>query len=264
MAVRRRTARERQRGSVLVTVMVFMALLMLFATIMINHLLMSEADDVEALLADTRAHWAMVGQMNYMLSRASKQGLCAGGAKRTPAEGSNTATPCGVEDSGSGSYDGGFTGRSKNNRIGSLQDYLDGAGEIQKGGSLDNPGALLWQYPENPAFGALTATNPYWFTVRGVVSERILKATNAGADDGQVRLDLEVASSATAIPPLRHLASRVGRLTVGLCVVDGSTIVENGTTTHNVNAPFTNCAPDKPQGTARVQFIQRNFPFLYQ
>jgi len=260
MAVTRR-ARTDQRGSVLVAVMVFMALLTLFATTLVNHLMMSEADEVESLLAETRAHWAMVGHLNYMLSRAAKQGLCAGGTKNDP-PGDNTVAPCNVENSGSGSYEAGFSGRTRNNRIGSLQDYLDGANEIQRGGSLDDPGALVWEYPQNPAFGALAATGPYWFKVRGVVSERILKSTNAGADDGQVRLDLEVRESAT-LPALRHLGSRFGRLTVGLCVVDGSTSA-GPPVTYNVVAPFTNCATGVPQGTSRIQFIQRNFPFSYQ
>lgn len=257
--------RERQQGSVLVAVMVFMALLMLFASTLINHLMVTEADDVESLLAETRVYWAMNGHLNYMLSRAAKQGLCAGGVKKDP-PGDNTTAPCGTENSGSGSYENGFSGRNRDNRIGSLQDYLDGTSEIQSGGSLNDPGFLTWYYPQNhntaaiDAANPLNSANPYWFKIRGVVSKRV-KANNSSADDGQVRLDLE-ATGSTDIPVLQHIGSRFGRLTFGICVVDGSTTA-GSPPVYNVSSSFTNCQSGVPQGTSLIQFIQRNFPFSY-
>lgn len=260
-----RRARERQQGSVIIAVMVFMALLMLFATTLINHLLVSEADDVESLLAETRVYWAMNGHLNYMLSRAAAQGLCAGGVKKDP-PGDNTTAPCGIENSGSGSYESGFSERNRDNRIGSLQDYLDGANEIQSGGSLNDPGFLTWYYPQNHNTGAIDAANPlndanpYWFKIRGVVSKRVY-ADNSSENDGQVRLDLEATGSPN-IPVLRHIGSRFGRLTFGFCVVDGSTS-SSSTPPNQVTSPFTNCQTGVPQGTSRIQFIQRNLPFQF-
>ncbi len=263
--IARHRARERQQGSVLVAVMVFMALLMLFATTLINHLMVTEADDVESLLAETRVYWAMNGHLNYMLSRAAAQGLCAGGVKKDTLN-DNTTVLCGIEDSGSGSYENGFSSRNRNNRIGSLQDYLDGASEIQSGGSLDDPGFLTWYYPQNHNTGTIDAANPlndanpYWFKIRGVVSKRA-KADNNSEEDGQVRLDLE-ATGSTDIPVLRHIGSRFSRLTFGICVVDGSTTA-GSPPVYNVSSPFTNCQSGVPQGTSRIQFIQRNLPFQF-
>lgn len=263
--VTRRFARERQQGSVLVAVMVFMALLMLFATTLINHLLVSEAEEVESLLAETRVYWAMNGHLNYMLSRAAAQGLCAGNVKGTTLE-DNQADACSAEDDSSGSYPS-FSSRSEHSRVGSLQDYLDHSGELQQSGSINNPGSLVWYFPQNAnatndGNAALNDNNPtnsvnkYHFSIRGVVSDLEIPNGN-NTNDGQLRIDFEVTdvTDSTTLPVLRNIADRVGRLTVGFCVLDQT----GGSTPTAV----TSCATTKDEGSSLIQFIQRNFPFSY-
>lgn len=248
--MRRLPMRDRQRGSVLVPVMVFMALLMLFGGTLVNHVLTAEAVEVEALLAETRAYWAMNGHLNYMLSRAAGQGLCAGTKLTTQA--ANAALGCAGGDSD------GTTG----SRAGSLQDYLDA--EIQTAGS---PAGLSWYYPQNAtaagaaitAANALNDANPYRFAVRGAVSKWI-KPDGTTAAGGQLRLDLDVVSVGT-VSALRTLADRVGRLTVGFCVAD---MQSDGGTGYAPVSPTGSCftgAAITDEGRSRVQFVQRNHPF---
>lgn len=256
-------ARERQTGSVLVAVMVFMALLTLFATTLVNHLMVSEANEVESLLAETRAHWAMTGQLNYMLSRAAGQGLCTGGAKGATTI-ANEAAACNAETNGTGGYPS-FSSRTTGSRVGALQDYLDGANELQNG-SLDVPGSLTWYYPQNAnadntgkalnAADVTNAANGYWFAVRGVVDERVL-STNVAQPDSQLRIDFDVSGAGT-VPVLSNVAHRIGRLTVGFCVTD-----REGGGTPSATADTVNCAGNLSEGTSRIQFIQRNFPFSF-
>lgn len=265
--------RQRQRGAVLITVMVLMAFMMLFGATFINHVLTSESDEVERLLADTRAYWAMNGQLNYMLSRAAHQGLCAGALKETT-QALNAFAACAAvaSDDGAttGTYPSTYPDRTRNTRVGALQDYLDGTNEIQVGGSINTPGRLYWYYPQNAtdvgeqfspaAPKAANAAKPYQFAVRAVVDERRNNA-NATPFDGQIRVDFEVLSAADgapvgSAPAVRDLGHRVGRLTVGLCVVDG----EN-TGAVVPTADTANCqAGAAVEGTARIQFIQRNYP----
>lgn len=263
-----RRARERQRGSVLVAVMVFMALLSLFATTLVNHLMVSEATEVESLLAETRVHWAMTGQLNYMLSRAAGQGLCTAGTKGANLNANEVAACNDENDETSGGYPS-FTGRTKGSRAGALQDYLDGTSELQNG-TIDAPGSLTWYYPQNANAdnsgkglndaSVVNAANSYWFAVRGVVSERVL-STSLGARDGQLRLDLDVYDAGT-VPVLSNIAHRVGRLTVGFCVTDRSG--GNGAGGGTLTADDTSaCAGNVSEGTSRIQFIQRNFPFSF-
>ncbi|HRJ60204.1 MAG TPA: hypothetical protein PKZ99_03395, partial [Azospirillaceae bacterium] len=204
--VKRRAAKKRrdgQRGAVLITVMVFMAFMMLFGAGFINHVLTSESDEVERLLADTRAYWAMNGHLNYMLSRAAFQGLCAAGLKGAD-QTTNAAAACTTEntDDGAttGTYPSNYPSRTANTRVGSLQDYLDGTNEIQVNGSINAPGRLYWYYPQNATntgeqFSptspkAANAAKPYQFAVRAVVDER---RNSAGLKpfDGQIRVDFE-------------------------------------------------------------------------
>lgn len=264
----RRSARDRQRGAILISVMVFMALLLLFTGGFVNHVLSSEARAVEELLADTRAYWAMNGHVNYMLSRASQQGLCrAGGKDGTQAL--NAATGCSGEDDSTGSYPT-HGSRTVSRRVGAMQDYLDGTDEIQSGGDIDNPGTLVWYFPQNatpdentdlsPSTIPANTGNAYQLAVRGVVGERLTSDT---ANDGQMRIDLEVTAVGDA-PAVRDLGHRVGRLTVGFCVVD----VEDTTGSQNyatVNSPATcgsgTAANGADEGLSKIQFILRNFPF---
>lgn len=71
---------HRQRGSVLITIMVVMMVTMLLASTLINHFAVQEARAIEQQLADIRAYWAMMGHVNYALSRASNKhnSLCGG------------------------------------------------------------------------------------------------------------------------------------------------------------------------------------------
>lgn len=266
--------RDRQRGAVLITVMVLMAFMMLFGATFINHVLTSESDEVERLLADTRAYWAMNGHLNYMLSRAAYQGLCAGALKQTT-QALNAASACDTvaSDDGAttGTYPSTYPARTANTRVGALQDYLDGTNEIQVGGSINTPGRLYWYYPQNatdvgeqfsPASPkAANAAKPYQFAVRAVVDER-LNSLDAAAFDGQIRVDFEVLSAADgaavgSAPAVRDLGHRVGRLTVGLCVVD----MEDNAGTATRAGVTTNCPSSLiVDGAAVIQFIQRNYP----
>lgn len=62
--------RRRQRGVAMITIMVVMVITMLIASTLVNHLAVQEAHAIEQHLAEVRAHWAMVGHVNYVLSRA--------------------------------------------------------------------------------------------------------------------------------------------------------------------------------------------------
>lgn len=265
--------RDRQRGAVLITVMVFMAFIMLFGSVFINHVLTGENDEVERLLADTRAYWAMNGHLNYMLSRAAYQGLCADALKQTT-QALNAASPCtaAASDDGAtpGVYPTNYPARTSNTRVGALQDYLDGTNEIQVNGSINAPGRMYWYYPQNATDAgeqfsptspkAANAAKPYQFAVRAVVDER---RNSAGATpfDGQIRVDFEVLSAADgaavgSAPAVRDLGHRVGRLTVGLCVVDAENTGTVVRTADTANCPSSLVV----DGAAVIQFIQRNYP----
>lgn len=276
-----------QRGSVLVTVMVFMALLLLFAGTFVRHVLVSEEEEVDRLLADTRVYWAMMGHMNYMLSRAGFNGVCGGGAKSRAETSDNTnqSLSCTAPDYGSDLPTPDLltlvaTSRSVNTTIGSLQDYLDTQDsahtEIQTNGSLTDPGFLRWYYPQNltTSIQSLMATNAntdsrYWFDVRAVVSDRPRPTGfTASEPDGQIRLDMEVGKANTTghvggAGALRDLRDRVGRLTVGLCIVDTEWPDHNAppTVVNGTLACTQNGGAATADGAAAIQFIQRNFPF---
>lgn len=276
----RSSRRRRQSGAALVTVMVFMAFLMLFGGAFVNHALTSEGMAVERSLADLRAHWAMTGQLNYMLSRAAFQGLCASKNKEATqalniGENCDTTVPTTDDDGVTGAYPS-YGGRDPGTRVGSLQDYLVGTGEIQSG-DIDAPGVTYWYYPQNltseiqefaPTVPlAANAALPYQFAVRGVVSERDDRNGNT-AYDGQVRVDFEVLDADDGVdegtaPAINDLKHRVGRLTFGLCVVDADDSGTSGAAKATTDTQF--CRPDllEPnvvEGAASIQFIQREYP----
>ena len=64
----------RQRGVVLLSVVVVMFATLLVATTLVTHYGVAEADAVEQSLAEVRAYWALRGQLDYVLSRARQQG----------------------------------------------------------------------------------------------------------------------------------------------------------------------------------------------
>ncbi|MBF0131988.1 MAG: hypothetical protein HQL75_05315 [Magnetococcales bacterium] len=66
-----------QRGSLLITTMAFMVFIMILVSSLFSHLLTTEIEAVEDNLTQIRVHWAMVGMMNYTLSRFMKEGQLA-------------------------------------------------------------------------------------------------------------------------------------------------------------------------------------------
>lgn len=256
----RRSARDQQGGFTLVAVMVFMALLMMFGATFINHVMTTEESEVEGLLADSRAYWAMMGHYNYMVSRAANQGLCSAGTKGGD-QATNAAGACSAEAFTAGVND-------NDSIIGSLRDYLDGTNEIQNG-SIDAPGTLTWFYPQNPVTNGeirnVAGTYPYQFSVTGTVAERF-DNNGSAANDGQLRLDLSV-TSVGAAPVLRGLGDRVQRLTIGFCVVDLKD-VDIGGGAHELQQTGLNATQclssklipaERVEGESFIQFIQRNY-----
>lgn len=241
---------DAQGGFTLVTVMVFMALLMLFGGTFVNHVMTAEESEVEGLLAESRAYWAMIGHYNYMASRAAQLGLCAGGTKEV-SRALNQDALCTAEA---------LSGSGNGTIIGSLRDDLDHADEIQDG-SIDNPGELIWVYPQNPvANGRIRAnptTEPYRFGIRATVSDR--PTTAVTINDGQLRLDLVVSSVGTA-PVVANLGDRVQRLTIGFCVVDLLTDTGSLLQSGNNAASCPSAYTPPVEGESHIQFIVRNHP----
>ncbi|MEO5326644.1 MAG: hypothetical protein H7829_00190 [Magnetococcus sp. THC-1_WYH] len=64
-----------QRGSLLITTMAFMVFIMILVSSLFSHLLTTEIEAVEDNLTQVRVYWAMVGMMDYALSRSRKEGL---------------------------------------------------------------------------------------------------------------------------------------------------------------------------------------------
>lgn len=62
---------ERQKGAVLITVMIFSMISMMIIGALVEVFLVQEARAIEQMLTDVRMHWGMRGQMNYALSRAA-------------------------------------------------------------------------------------------------------------------------------------------------------------------------------------------------
>ncbi|NGZ29243.1 MAG: hypothetical protein G8345_20445 [Magnetococcales bacterium] len=63
--------KRRDSGNALLIVMLAMVLLMGIASAMVEHSATNEANAINESLARIQVHWAMVGQMNYMASRAN-------------------------------------------------------------------------------------------------------------------------------------------------------------------------------------------------
>ena len=74
----RHVYRGRSRGSVVLTVTAVGLFAMLLASGLVNHYAVSEARAVEESLAKVRVYWAAMGHVNYVLSRAWREGLCSG------------------------------------------------------------------------------------------------------------------------------------------------------------------------------------------
>lgn len=70
----RREKRLKNQGSALVTIIVIMLVIMGIVSALVEHLVVNEVNAVEESLARVRAYWAMVGQVNYILSRVRYEG----------------------------------------------------------------------------------------------------------------------------------------------------------------------------------------------
>ena len=66
--------KRRERGNILISVMVLMLLAMLLASALVEHFAVTEARDVEESLARVRSYWALSGMTDHALSRARGAG----------------------------------------------------------------------------------------------------------------------------------------------------------------------------------------------
>jgi len=252
----RRPSLRRQRGNAIVATTLLITVVMALAAGLTNLFLVSEGEQVEDTLSQTRVYWAMYGHLRYMLSRAALGGLC-GATKDTLIPANNATADCSGTETASGSLGYPATsGRDPTSRDGSLQDYLETAnGPGLQNGTIDHPGNWLWAYPQT-LFTADDAGNPLNFSVRGVVQPR-RNESDSVIGKGEMRLDLEVTGTGTA-PAFRYLDSRFGRLTVGFCVVD------QNSATPPTNSATAGCVSAAAlEGRSRIQFIQREHPFCY-
>ena len=259
---------KNQRGAVLLSVMVITVVLMLLASTLINYFLTSEAAEIENSLIDVRTYWAMMGQTTYMMSRAGGQGLCGPGNPLA----TNATAYCTAGDDFDPSLVPPFTTRvdaTPTSPAESLQKYLDS--EIQTrdyAGTLTahtivNPGSRRWVYPQeidHTASASSTvgtdATNPYFITVAGVVSDHL------ATGDGNLRIDLSVVDTGT-VPALYGLKDRVDRLTVGFCVVDSQQNTD-GVRFDNKGCGVATPSATHKEGMTNIQFLLRNAPIPLQ
>ncbi len=257
-------AKVKQRGAVLLTVMVIMAIIMLMAGTLTNYFLTSEENEVEASLVDVRTYWAMMGHVNYMFSRVGGQGLC-GDTDNTNSSHSNTDYFCGMSTGTAASwaskcdqnntpiacFDDAAVNTSlpftaTNNAFPavsptgyparSLQSYLDGDAtltpkrvEIQldsqgNAPTFASPGFRRWVYPQQTNVSATDTANPYFITIQALVRDHGILALPN--NDRDLRVDISVTDSGT-IPVLSDLKDRADRLTVGFCVDDS--VLDTGT-----------------------------------
>ena len=75
--------RNRERGAVLIFVMVITAVISLIGSAMVGFFSSTEARSVEDTLMESRVKWAMLGHATYVLARSRAQGLCAAGTVPT-------------------------------------------------------------------------------------------------------------------------------------------------------------------------------------
>jgi type II secretory pathway pseudopilin PulG len=242
---------RRQRGAVLVVIMVVMALIALLASSLVEHFATSEARAVEDSLMDARIKWAMLGHMTYALARAKAQGLCDGSGQQTVLA-TNQVAFCGGNDfdSTAAVLATTRTGLSSASMAGSLQAYLDNTDELQNG-SVETPGELRWRYPTgtDPRTAVAVGDRSY-VDIRGIVRPRDNGDFNAHLiDDGLMAIELEVIASDVQTPVFKGLRDRFRRLTVGFCVTD-----EKDTPFELF--PATGCGAI--EGENNIQFLRRD------
>ena len=274
-------AQNKQRGAVLLTVMIIMAVIMLMAATLIDYFLASEASEVEASLVDVRTYWAMMGHVNYMLSRVGGQGLCGITDNVADMANNNATYYCGGNTPSTDDY----AANDDPNQVfpfsrgssptaypaGSLQSYLDGDAtlsvprvEIQnrdyQGGtttpSFAYPGSRRWVYPQQLNQSS-DDINPYYLTIQALVRDHGVN------NDLDLRIDMSIIDSGS-MPSLFDLKDRSDRLTVGFCVVDSS--LTNPGDSYNPTAnPYISRGCNVSGGTSqegitKIQFLMRNAP----
>jgi len=161
-------ARENERGIVLVTVMVVMAICVGVVAVMLEHFMVAEARDIEREILEIRTHWAMMGHVNYSLSRAmgdydnsggaNNAGMCNSGTEAPPAP-LPIETDC-ADDS---------------ERVGVLQNYLSEIQTVLSNGKQ----VRFWEYDEFP-------NSAYFFNVRSEVTD------DDGGLDGRMLITTQV------------------------------------------------------------------------
>lgn len=222
-------------GAVLITVMVVMAMVLLFGTSIANHLLTTEADAVEEELVKARVYWAMMGHLNYMLSRARGEGLC--GSDLSDA----LTTECSADDGDEA---------TANSRIQVLASYENEINDATQ------------------TYRTWTFDTQYFFRISGTVQNRL------APNDGLMFINLAISAGPPNIAPaVAGLDNRHPDLRVGLCVVDqgpggigdgyddddgdpgptdGDSAAVNSTTSCDPNVD----RPDIAEGRSRFQFVR--------
>ncbi len=66
---------KHQEGTILITVMISMLLIMGIGSALISHFSVTEAKEIEQSLAEVRIRWAMMSELNYMLIEHEIRGL---------------------------------------------------------------------------------------------------------------------------------------------------------------------------------------------
>jgi len=253
----------RQRGNVLLSVMVISAVLMSIGATIYNHYIVGEAESVEKSLVDIRTYWAMMGSTNFVLGRTGGTGLCS--QLITDTITNNAVRPCGVNDNGVSTANVPEFDRDGTSRAGSMQSFLDvGAGRLNDADdtlgerSVNRPGIKIWRYPTDDFTQSVV---PYSFGIRTSINDIRQPDGNYNPIDGRLRIDLDARWVGTA-PVLADLAARTGRLTVGICVVDEQIYPYTGATGELTAA---NCGGhsfplsppgNPPEGYNSIQFIQ--------
>ncbi|MBL6598401.1 MAG: hypothetical protein ISP41_05880 [Alphaproteobacteria bacterium] len=243
---------RRQRGAVLVVVMVVMVMIGLIATTLVENFTTSEARDVEASLMESRVKWAMLGHLNYIRARARTEGLCATATKNTTLV-ANQLNYCGGADfnSASGVLSKTRAGLTTISMVGSMQDYLDNPDELQDG-TIVTPGTMRWRFPTgtDPRV-AVAGTDRNFIDIRALVRPRDNDALNANiVNDGLMTIEIEVVASDPQTPVFQGIRERFQRLSIGFCVVDQQTAATAGI------LPLSGCGA--AEGQSRIQFVRRD------
>lgn len=248
----RRPGFQRQRGAVLIVVMVVMVMIGLIATTLIENFTTAEARDVEASLMESRVKWAMLGHLHYALARVRTQGLCANLAKSTTLSGNQLNFCAGTDfDSAAAAQATTRAGLRTTSMVGAMQDYLDNTDELQNG-TIVTPGTLRWRYPTgtDPRV-AVAGTDRNYLDIRGLIRPRDNDSlTTHIVNDGLMTIELEVIASDPLTPVFQGLRDRFQRLSIGFCVVDQQTSVPAGI------LPATGCG--STEGSSRIQFLRRD------